>query len=643
MTRRDFLAASTASAVLAAACGSAPPRRTGVWRALLPHARVAQALVVDGGGDGSFGPYLVELLGAAGVVGLRLVDARQSPTSSADNAPSLVVYGRNLSEEWVTAVAALAAAGRTVVAIDPPPSLLAQFGVSEDAAPDGSARGVDLLKVSGGDRLRLHVPTRSWRTEGAGVDAWFTSVSLPAVLKIPVQRGTVFCWAFDVVRNVALIRQGNPAWVNRNRLGSPEVRLEDALYGWVRPERMDRPDADVFMTTLMAQLSAGGGADAEPVVCVDYFPGTARSVLVATSDSHWGGADVLDSLVRRVEQFGARLTIYYEPPETPAWRQYARRARWAASELPMVGPGLRSAFAPPSPQLVAGWRARGHEFAPHPDVSEGLEAGLEAAWQRFADDGYGRNHTTVRTHQVLWEGWVDTPRAQRKLGVRMNLDAYALGQTIQRANGTWAHGHVIGSGIPARFVDEDGEVVDCYQQPTQIVDEQLLAVTGGLEQLTGAQALEVAVDLLTRALKGPPAALCGQFHADGFAPTLGRADESGVLLDGALTAFRAANVPIWTAAHWLTFLDARREASIDARVWDSDAQRLTCTIALPASLEPGIALLVPAARAGRHLDEVRLNGAVVAPDTTTRGGVEWARVVARPGSVRLDARYSAST
>ena len=241
---------------------------------------------------------------------------------------------------------------------------------------------------------------------------------------------------------------------------------------------------------------------------------------------------------------GARTTVYYEPPETSGWRRYLRRLRWSAASLPVVGPRLESDYAPPSPRVVEEWRARGHEFCPHPTAESGLETGLVNAWERFEEDGYGTSHASTRTHSVLWKDWVGNPRSQRAYGVRMNLDVYQVGPVMRRSDGSWSHGHLIGSGFPARFVEENGDVIDCYQQPTQVLDEQFLAVVGGPEGLSGAGSAVVAAEQLADALTITPAALCGVFHIDSFVPAVGRSGEAGAYLDGMLAVFRDAGVPI---------------------------------------------------------------------------------------------------
>ena len=205
----------------------------------------------------------------------------------------------------------------------------------------------------------------------------------------------------------------------------------------------------------------------------------------------------------------------------------------------------------------------------------------------FADEGYGVRHLSTRTHRILWSGWAKTAQAQRRLGVRMNLDAYNYGPALRSPDGRWAHGHLIGSGLPLRFANEDGTLVDCYQQPTQIVDEAMVREFGGPEDLSAEQAVEVAVALIADATATNPAALCGQFHADGFVGDPARVRAAEVLLDGTLAACRQAGVPILTAATWLAFLDGRRATALTERTWNPDSGRLSGTVAVADDCRAG--------------------------------------------------------
>ncbi len=646
VTRRDFLAASAAaSAALAASCGRSPGpgASAGANPESVSSTSFPQVLLVDASGADGFGAYLEELLGVEGVIGVLRVSAQTMPHDLLDGMLAAVIYGPDVPDAWTDALDRFAIRGGAVAAITPGAALLARFGISEAEAPPSSPDGVRRTDASDA-ALRLYVPVRQWRARADEVEAFFSTdgtTGSPAIVSRRHGAGVVSCWAFDVARNVALIRQGSPDRVNVDRDGHPKIRFVDVMFGWVDPDLLDRADADEYVRLLVGQLAAGG-ATGGPLLGVDFFPGEARTVLIATGDAHGVGAEVLDQVLHRVEAAGGRLSVFYEPPQTPGWRRYARRARWAASALPLVGPVLQSRYAPPPPRLVNAWRSRGHEFSPHPSGYPDLDTGLTRAWRDFEDDGYGTAHSVTRTHEVLWRGWIDTPRAQRRLGVRMNLDVYDVGPVMRQRDGRWSHGHLIGSGLPARFVDERGRVLDCYQQPTQVLDEQFLGVVGGVEGLSGVDAAAVASDQLARALTGPPAALCAVFHLDSFVPVVGRAVEAGAFLDGVLQACRSQGAPIIAAGRWLSFLDGRRATAITSRIWDPAARRLTCIVQVSPLAAPGVGLLVPAVVDGRRVRDVMLDGATAAVESLSRSGREWVRVVVRPGPVRVEVRYDQS-
>jgi len=643
VTRRNFLAAAAASAALGAACRRAPAPDAGAAGERAGSAAstpLPQVLLVDAWGGGGFGAYLEELLGVEGVLGVRRVTPQSASPDLLDGVLAAVVYGPDVPAAWTEALDRFAMRGGAVAAITPGAAYLAHFGIAEVGPPSSPPDGVRPV-ASTDAAWRLHVEARAWRAKAGDVEAAFDvdgDTSSPAIIGRRHGAGVVFFWAFDVGHNVALIRQGSPQRVNVERDGLTKIRFTDLVSGWVDPGLLDRADADQYVRVLVGQLAAGSAARG-PLLAVDFFPGAARTVLIATGDAHGVGADVIEQVLGRVEAAGGRLSVFYEPPQTPGWRRSVRRARWAAGALPLVGPVLQSRLAPPSPQLVNDWRARGHEFSPHPTGDPDPDTGLSRAWQDFDDDGYGTAHSAVRTHQVLWQGWVETPRAQRRLGVRMNLDVYQLGPVMRQRDGRWSHGHLVGSGLPARFVDAGGQVLDCYQQPTQVVDEQLLGAMEGVEGLSGTAAAAVVSEQLTRALTGPPAALCAAFHIDSFVPAVGRAAEALVFLDGVLEAFRNRDAPIITAGRWLSFLDGRRASAITSRLWDAGTRRLTCIVQVDPLAAPGIGLLLPAAVDGKRVRAVTLDGATAELESLTRAGREWIRVVARPGPVRVDARY----
>jgi hypothetical protein len=367
MRRRDFL---VAAAGLAAACGRPAERVTIAADTAVAWPHLAAPLVlVDAGGPGGFGRYLAEMLAAEGVLGLSVVDPAAEAPAVLAGASGIVVYGAGLPAPWLDAVDGAVRRGATLLAVAPGSSLLTRVGI-DDRGPL-PAGGVRLTHRSDGSPLRLHVSGRRW-TVGRGArtlasfDEGAAGPAAPAAVTLAHGSGSVTVWAFDVARNVACIRQGNPEWTGSNRDAFPPQQLIDAMTGWIRPETLARPDADLYQQALSATL-AGGTRPSGPHPLLDYFPAGARSILVATSDAHAVGGAALEGLLRRVEGAGGRLSVYYMPnPPASGWRQTARQLRRSAARLPLVGGMIGGATPPPTPDQVAAWRGRGHEFAPIP-------------------------------------------------------------------------------------------------------------------------------------------------------------------------------------------------------------------------------------------------------------------------------------
>ena len=641
MTRREFLAgAAGASALALGACRGSSTLPAGPIPAELPDG-LRQVVVLDAQGSGGFAAYLEEILATEGVLGVDVVqDAAELP--GLPGLLGIVSHGDVRGDEAVRALVEYVTSGGTLVAVLPGAALLAAF---EAAVADGAPRAIaGMVFDDEPDEapLRVHVAAQPWRVTGApqvlawAVDGRGDRVG-PAAIAVRVGRGQASFWSFDVARNVALIRQGDPLAAGKERDGLAGVRLVDALSHWVVPERVARPDADVMQRALVAPLA--GTASRGPLVRADYFPHGHGAVAIATCDAIGTGWGTLDALLRRAEAAGAHMSVYYAPPSSGAMGRALRHARWALGDALEADGVLRDPGEPPSPGRVADWLSRGHEFMPLPDAAGASDGGVLAAWQAFAREGYDTTGSTARTRDAAWSGWEATAAMQASRGIRMNLDAWSIGPALKRKNGEWAHGHLVGSGLPQRFASQTGDVVDCYQQPVQLVDAQLLAAAGGAEQLSGEAAAHVAESLVARAVSASPAAIAMRVGADAFAGEPLRAEQTGAFLDGVLEACRRHEVPVWSAARWLAFLDARRATAIVARTWDHERGALTCDLDVGMVPSPELSVMVPESLGDVRLDAVRLDGAAVSPSTRAVAGIRWACVGVTPGKHRLDAHY----
>jgi hypothetical protein len=343
----------------------------------------------------------------------------------------------------------------------------------------------------------------------------------------------------------------------------------------------------------------------------------------------------VEDVLQRVERRGGRMSIYYTPPSDNDLRRMVRRARGLMSAAPVIGGQLAGTL--PTPSQIAAWLRRGHEFGLHPYVEEGLEPGWQRYWKEFTGMGYGPVPPTARTHRVLWTGWVETARTQAAHGIRMNLDYYHYGPFLRKSDDVWAFGHLTGSGLPMRFVDEQGRVLDVFQQLTQLVDEQMMQMpwgTGGEAGFEPEAAVEASRQVLTRAQQpGGWAAIGGQFHVDSFAFGPDWSARFGRWLEGTLDCAVALGIPIYSAEEWLAFTGVRDAATFE----NIQAEGGTLCFQLRAPTLEGVelALMLPARWLSKSLTELRVDGQNMRPSTRVVAGLEygWATVAANDHTV----------
>lgn len=627
------------------ASGELPPNLSpyferNAWR-WSPSAPPRLILVLIPDSANTFGAYLAEILAAEGLNSFHLATLDEIPAQSLEQYPLVLLSEGELTSAQVDRLVSYVSAGGRLIAMRPPARLAEALGFERvtGATVEGYLQIADDSRWRGAinsERLQFHGEADHYLTNQADVVAWLASVEArsdrPAILWRRVGQGRAVVWAFDLARSVALTRQGNPAWANQVRASDDGfIRAQDMFPGWVDVERLEIPQTDEQMR-LMSRLITDLLAEVAPLPRLWYFPGAAQAMLIATGDAHQNPASAVEDVLQRVERRNGRMTVYYSPPSDSDWRRMVRRARGLAQL-----PGKL-----PTPAQIADWLKRGHEFGLHPYVEEGLELGWLRYWEEFTGLGYGPVPPTVRTHRILWTGWAETARVQAAHGIRLNLDYYHYGAFLRRHDGAWAFGHLTGSGLPMRFVDEQGRVLNIYQQLTQLVDEQMMKMpwgTGGEAGFEPEEAVEASRQVLTRAQQpGGWAAIAAQFHVDPFAFGPPWSDKFGRWLEGTLDIAVELGIPIYCAEEWLAFIEARDAATFDG--FRSDGGRVLFGLRAPDVEGVELTLMLPIRWMDRQLDELRVDGQNMTAATRTVGGIEYGWLTVAAGDHTIEATYA---
>src|SRR5690606_11304319 len=86
---------------------------------------------------------------------------------------------------------------------------------------------------------------------------------------------------------------------------------------------------------------------------------------------------------------------------------------------------------------------------------------------------------THRTHCLVWSDWATAAKQEALKGIRLDVNYYYWpGAWVQNRSGMFT-----GSGMPMRFADLDGSLIDIYQAATQMTDESGISLPGFCDQL----------------------------------------------------------------------------------------------------------------------------------------------------------------
>jgi hypothetical protein len=172
-----------------------------------------------------------------------------------------------------------------------------------------------------------------------------------------------------------------------------------------------------------------------------------------------------------------------------------------------------------------------------------------------------------------------------------------------------------GSGMPMRFADTDGTMVDVYQATTQMTDQ------------SGQTYPDAINALLDRALgpEGFYGAFTANMHAD-QPPDLGS--------DAIIASAQARGVPVVSGHQMLEWLDGRNASAFQSLNWDGHILTFTISVGHGAN---GLRAMIPTTSSAGALTGIRFNGAAIYYPTQVIKGVEYALVSA--GAGQYEAMY----
>ncbi|HEU5314543.1 MAG TPA: hypothetical protein VFX49_00405, partial [Chloroflexota bacterium] len=205
---------------------------------------------------------------------------------------------------------------------------------------------------------------------------------------------------------------------------------------------------------------------------------------------------------------------------------------------------------------------------------------------------YGYRPRIHRGHWLVWPGHVDHARSLQDAGI--TLDANFT------AGWGFKGGYVNGTGLPARFVDEDGRLLDVYEQSTISTDDGWLTPKGGRPAHTLAEAISRSCTMIDDAVDRYHTVYHPYFHPRPIKGGGAIPYPTRPWLDSVAAHARRRAIPYLDAEKWLDWNAARRSISLTSL--DHAANQISCRLHAKAGAESITVLLpLPHGATGDHV------------------------------------------
>ena len=286
---------------------------------------------------------------------------------------------------------------------------------------------------------------------------------------------------------------------------------------------------------------------------------------------------------------------------------------------------------------VKSWVADGFEVSGHVDDTEeaiaptydGMDEKVKSTVHALKD-AYGVDMRTVRNHWIVWCGTAPNGRQdftaqasiEAKHGIRLDCNVYHWDEGSTRGAFLGPIGNFTGSGLPMKFIDDRGEVLDIYESVTQVPDEQW----GKGTLFTNFKIL------LDRSLDHEGYTFINvNLHTDRWR-AWSRA-ESLQIMDYA----NSRKVPMWTAERTLKFLQQRDAAEFADITWSNNQLSFRCNVPIPGD---GLTCMVPKSFGGKTISDVSRNGENQSYTLQSIKGSDYALIPAMSGNNRFVVTYA---
>jgi len=558
-----------------------------------------------------FGNYYAEILRAEGLNAFDVADIG-SVTSTTLASHDVVILGEMLlSGGQATLITNWVNAGGKLIAMRPDKQLAGFLGLIDAGTTLSDAYLLVNTTVAPGtgivgQTIQFHGMADRYSVSGATLVATlYSNATTPTANPAVTMRGVgsaggqAAAFTYDLARSIVYTRQGNPSWAGQERDGISPIRSDDLFFGgveidWIDLNKVAIPQADE-QQRLLANLIIQMTRDRKPLPRFWYLPDGLTAAVLMTGDDHGNGGT------------------------SGRWNSYISKSPAGCSVEDwecIRGTSYIYPSTPISDAQAAFYQSNGFELGLH--VLTNCADWTPSTLASFYSDQLGQfaaNFPSVaapatnRTHCIVWSDWASQPKVERSDSIRLDANYYYW-------PGSWITdrpGFMTGSGMPMRFADLDGTMIDVYQAATQMTDES-------------DQTYPFTIDtLLDRALG--PEGYYGVFTANMHTDNAETAQD-----DAIIASALARHVPVITARQVLKWVDGRNGSSIPSLSWNGSTLSFTLNIGEGAN---GLFVMLPTNMAAGSLSNITLNGVTVPFATGVIKGVSYAMFPAAVGNYQV--------
>jgi hypothetical protein len=423
--------------------------------------------------EGTSDAYLPEILRAEGFTGFDTVTpSKVSSGLLADHA--VVILGAQSSTGLhIPGVESWARSGGELIVMKPESRLASLAGLEPTGEKlENAYLAIDTSRAPGtgltAESMQMHGGAALYNTALPEVRTIATLSSDPdspghhpalTMTEVGTSGGHVAAFSYDLSTSVRYTRQGNPAAAGTERDGSAPIRPNDLFMGLgAEPDFLDHakigiPQADEQMR-LLSNLLLGLHADTSPLPRFWYLPNGEKAALVMTADDH--GAE------NGTRRFFDQLLALGEPGcDVDEW-ECPRATSWVFPLTPLTD------------DEATRYVGLGFDVGAHvsTECEDWTKKSLDAAFAASMLDLRSRypglpDQTGHRVHCVAYSDWLGLPKVEQRWGIGLDMNYYNWPPEWIRNQ----PGYITGSALPMRFGDENGRLLDVFQQESHLVNE----------------------------------------------------------------------------------------------------------------------------------------------------------------------------